>query len=454
MTQGSGAQDPKRLLVCTVGGSEAPVITSFRRWRPRHTVFICTDETTSTVKEVVGSLRQAGEDLDRDRYDVVPLRDGQDLLRCLDDLSPIRNQVDRWVRKGSDFEVVVDITGGTKCMTAALALHASRWKCTFSYVGGRERTRGGTGTVVDGSEYIVYASNPWNALGYQAVEDFVILFDQHAFSAAVEVAQRAKTRVDDPTRRNELNTLEHLARGYDAWDRFDHQNALHWFEQVRKGFNNLKPLFGEDVVRDLKKQLDAAVQLLKRLKGQVPSRDHVIDLLANAGRRRDEGRHDDAVARLYRAVEAIGQVTLRVQYDVDTTAAVRLETVPKPLRSEWKSRADNGTLKLGLQDTFRLLQALERASAARHGDGQEPAAGGDAASAAGGDVLLGQYFAKLGLDGEASPLTARNASILAHGFTQVGEKVCAALWEKALALVGVTEADLPKFPTLTPPPPG
>src|SRR5690606_13536121 len=146
-------------------------------------------------------------------------------------------EVGAWVERGSGFRVVVDFTGGTKCMSAAIALQASRWPCLFSYVGGSERTKDGVGIVVSGSEKVVHQANPWDALGHQAVEEFIILFDQRAFVAAANVAAAAKTQVSRADRKRELNVLEQLAKAFDAWDRFEHHVSRATFENVEKAAN-------------------------------------------------------------------------------------------------------------------------------------------------------------------------------------------------------------------------
>mgnify|MGYP005868764147 FL=1 len=45
----------------------------------------------------------------------------------------------------------------------------------------------------------------------------------------------------------------------------------------------------------------------------------IIELLQNAGRRIDEEKYDDAVARLYRTSELIGQTILRECYGLDSS---------------------------------------------------------------------------------------------------------------------------------------
>lgn len=45
-------------------------------------------------------------------------------------------------------------------------------------------------------------------------------------------------------------------------------------------------------------------------------------------------------------------------------------------------------------------------------------------------------------------MSARNQSILAHGFAPVGKGVFTKLWDKILALAEIEEGELPSFPRL------
>lgn len=95
---------------------------------------------------------------------------------------------------------------------------------------------------------------------------------------------------------------------------------------------------------------------------------------------------------------------------------------PSPLRKTWNPRAEEGVVKLGLQDAYALLGALNNP--------------------------LGAKFQNAKLNDPKSPLTARNRSILAHGFARVSLEVFERLWEAALNLANCQEADLPSFPKL------
>lgn len=412
------------LLICTVGGTPEPVVAALKHWQPKRVCFVHTPQTKNDVEgKILPKARDEGVDLDAGRYHLLALSDGQDLARCVDELRPLTPQVTEWAGRGDGFRVVVDFTGGTKCMSAAIGLQASRWPCLFSYVGGGERTKEGVGVVVSGTERVVYQANPWDALGYQAVEDFIVLFDQRAFRAAAQLVKRAKSHVDRPDRKRELAALKHLARAFDAWDRFDHKKANNKLKNVTKMANDLRAALGQQkadcVLAEIGKLNGHLTQLLE---ATPPSRHHVVDLLANAKRRKDEGRIDDAVARLYRAIEAMAQVACKERHSIDSTEQVPLDRLPETLRAEWASRATEGTVRLGLQDAYRFLAAL-------------------------GDPL-GEKFERLGLQGMSSPLLTRNRSILAHGFVCVSDKDFNKLWRAALSLADIEEASLPSFPIL------
>jgi CRISPR-associated protein (TIGR02710 family) len=415
--------DEHVLLVATVGGTAEPIVASLLRWRPGAVRFVCSPETEGHVQDkILPCCANNGLDLPPARWEVVRVPDAQDLADCMSCIRRLDDQIRRWVGLGDGRKVVVDLTGGTKCMSAALALHARRWPCDFSYVGGSQRTKGGVGVVVSGSEQVVRAANPWEALGYQAVEDACAAFDAGAPGLAVEQLEESRKRVDNVCKR-ELTAVVELMKAYDSWDRFDHAKATEAFQRLPEQRNHLAAVFGPDKADGL---LDWARRHLAHLEQiprdrAIPSRALVLDLLANARRRAAQGRCDDAVARLYRAVEAHAQAAL-AERGIDS-AHVAPEGLPEPLRSEWSLRIRDGQLKLGLQEDYELLEAL-------------------------GDPL-GRRFAELGLaDPVQSPLVSRNQSILAHGFAPVGQKAYDALWSPALALLEIEPGALPEFPRL------
>jgi CRISPR-associated protein (TIGR02710 family) len=418
----------KTLLVCTVGGSAEPVVAALKHWQPSRVLFVPSKETRKDVEEkIIPLAAREGFTLGAGAYEYLAVSDAQDLTGCVRTMRELVSEVGGWLGRGPAFDVVIDYTGGTKTMSAALAFVAHAWGCRFSYVGGRERTKNGVGVVVSGTEQIVHTENPWDALGFQAVEEATVLFDQGDLASASLLLDRAIRDVQDPLRKRELLAFKVLADAYDAWDRFDHGGAQSKLRDLQKSENDLAAVLGREatnLLRALTGQHQTYLSELLAQPGPTPAR--VKDLLANAQRRRSEKRYDDAVARLYRAIEAIAQVQLGVAHGLPDTKHVPLEKLPEPLRQQWAGRVRDDTVFLGLRDDYALLLAL-------------------------GDQL-GKDFHDMDLDDDQrSPLVSRNLSILAHGFDRVGEAVFQKLWGAALRLGHVAQADLPVFPRLRAP---
>ncbi|HOL71766.1 MAG TPA: TIGR02710 family CRISPR-associated CARF protein [Bryobacteraceae bacterium] len=440
------------LLICTVGGAPQPVVRSLLTDpRPEKVVFVCSADSEQSITTprrpvqvrerrcVCGQMTHAcfdptgvlalaaerGFTLPEDAYSIVTVSDPQDLTACLrdmdDQLGPI---VDDWLRRGPEHKIIADPTGGTKCMSAALGMVVRRWPCVLRYIGGESRTRDGLGVVEDTREKVFPCNNPLDELGYQAAEDAITLCSRMNFCAGAQLLEAAIQRVSFPEARAGLQALEAIMTFYCLWDRFAHRKALSALHRVRRYQESLGRHLSAESVAQIRASIPEWEARLGTLSScQQATRELVEDLLANAARRRDEERYDDAVARLYRAIEAIAQCRLASAYGIRTNR-VRADRVPEPLRSTWAAtKPGSSDLKLGLQDAYALLNAL-------------------------GDEL-GKKFCSSSLgDRKHTPLSARNMSILAHGFTPISPDVCDRMWEEALGLaelIGIRREALFRF---------
>jgi len=409
-----------RLLIVTVGGAPEPIVASLLHWRPVRTVFVVTRQTRDSVAgDILPKVQESGwQDFDEGRYDLHEITDHQDYSGAVNELRSLDSRVESWVRDHPSSEIIADFTGGTKAMSAALALIAGRWPCHISYVGGTERTKHGVGVVVSGREQILHAQNPADALGLVVLDIALALLRNHAYAAAHTTLQGSLQRISEPTRKAELGAVTIYAGALVDWDRFQHKDALNKLRDLPKHHHNLEAAVGPIRAREIlgtAKRLQAHLEAVVEAGAGRPSRALILDLLANARRRLDEQRWDDATARLYRAIEATAQFHL-ANNGIPHTSKVPLESIPEPLRSKVASTATNGLVKLGLQDAWLLLQLLEPAKA--------------------------QPFFTAGLDKPESRLNTRNQSILAHGFVSVSESVPSQLFAAALNLLPATETEL------------
>jgi CRISPR-associated protein (TIGR02710 family) len=415
-----------RLLIATIGGSPEPITASLLHWRPARVIFVVSAETKASVSsQVLPSVQNAGwTDFDAGRYDLLDVADAQDYTGIVIRLRALDGRIRYWMRDRPGAELIADFTGGTKAMTAGLALAAAGWPCQISYVGGSVRTKEGVGIVVSGREQIVHARNPWDALGYLAAEQALLLFDNGNFSAAVQLLESTRDRMTDASRKREFQALAALCLLCELWERFQHKDALSKLSALQRDKNDLSALLGSYRSEVVLRWLVLAEETLKQLaalQAAPASRLALVrDLLGNAQRRIGEGRFDDAVARLYRAIEALAQARLH-EHGFTDTAKVPLEKVPEPLRTEWQSRASDGVVKLGLQDDYVLLATLGDEMAVR--------------------------FNELELDHpQRSQLVSRNSSILAHGYAPVGKEVAERLFAAALKLANIDASELLFFP--------
>src|SRR5205085_1915312 len=128
--------------------------------------------------------------------------------------------------------------------------------------------------------------------------------------------------------------------------RFDHAGARHCLEPYR----------GEMV-------------LYWRFLGCLTGEDNahgfewVEDLVRNAERRQSQGRYDDAVGRVYRAVELTAQVWLQLRHGLETSN-VDLGKIPEAQRAALvrpqpdENGAGPGKIKIGLLQAWDVVAAF------------------------------------------------------------------------------------------------
>lgn len=427
------------LLIATVGGKPEPLAASIMRWKPAKVVFVPSQGTRDKIKSIREMLSNRQYHLKEGEYEVLAVSSGQDFSQCVQKMQlGLKTKVKEWISLsgGEDHCCVVDFTGGTKCMSAALAMVARPWPAVqFSYVGGSERDNDNVGIVISGKEQVVQSANPWDVLGYQVVEDAVVAFNHHDYGEGAQWLNRAlRSNVRVFTRKSELCALAKFMEGYDLWNRIEYKEASDKFRQCDKSLNDLAAAL-EGIVEkmELQQHLDKAKCRLEKLKkSRIESssgctRELLEDLMANAERRKEEGRHVDAVACLYRAVELAAQLRLWEKYKTDT-AKVPLEELPESMRRRLEPNAEDGKVKIGLQDAYKLLNSKEDD--------------------------LGRIFTeelKWSKNNKKSPLTARNQSIAGHGFSPVSSETTERLWEGLLQLaevMDIKEDQIFRFPKL------
>lgn len=407
-----------RAMIVSVGGTPGPIVFSLNQSKPEYICFFTSKQTKKMIEEeILPNLSFKPR-----HYDWIVTPNAEFLSDCYSQLvKKMPELLDKWEIDPKD--VCVDFTGGTKTMSVALALATIDESCCYSYVGGDERSKGGIGVVVNGKEKMWFLENPWDAIALREKKEVSILFNKARYGSAAEVLEKCVAMVSRE-QQTFLKALQEMVIGYDLWDRFKHSEAKKHLYRSRDVLFVLGTEKKE--IRVIAHDLEKNLQFIEGLTaGNKPSIFHFRDLLANAKRRADlEKKFDDAVARLYRAIEVLAQVELKESYGIETSN-VRVKDIPENIQDEFLKKyldEKNSKIKIPLHASYRLLKELKNE--------------------------LGENFFKY-YDGEILPLLhIRNFSILAHGFEPVDEKIFQKLWDSIMKFSGTKEEDLPKFPVL------
>lgn len=451
------------VLIVTLGTSPEPIINCISSLRPDRVVFLCSSESQKLVELVLHQVPLRDFQADRDLVVLQQRLAGKDS----DDVQNELDQLDRVYLRALDlFErvrdedrrcrIIADYTGGTKTMTTGLAMAAiddgdvelhltisqrsteETEASRFNYDAANECLQG----VIEESHLSAKQKKTLNQLrglldafkemakshrhstvsGYSAPvavgtaaiharrlreRELPSLLKRHDYEAARQAVRRVQDIADqDQDTMQWLQWLEALLVGLDAWDRFDHRRAHEVLAGLRDERLNdllLTPLRRVIASRCLL-DVEAVKQRWPQMKGH--GLEAVEDLLRNAERRAGQERYDDAVGRLYRAMELTEQLLLKVAVcdqvgpDGILTRAVDLDLLPESIQPRWRLKAAQANtgessgkaLKIGLADGFDLLADLG------HPTG----------------LAWGQRRSEL-----LNALKTRNDSLFAHGFRPV-----------------------------------
>jgi len=330
-----------------------------------------------------------GDRFDAER-DLVLIQEPDNLTECY---SKINQKIREVKQESPRAEIAADYTGGTKTMSVALATAAldseinlfittSTTRQNLIKVESGERTRKATTTGVVVTKTVDKA--------------LPVYLQNYNYTAAIADLQNLLQSTElssDQTR--QIDELLDQCEGFDAWDRFDHRVALSRLQPYMRQ-TNIQPygLFLKKVIASrglLDKELDTSDGMTGH------GYEVVEDLLLNADRRASQKRYDDAVGRLYRAIELLEQIRLFKQYGI-LTGDVDISKLPAQLQTEYEARKASNTkkkLQLALFQSYDLLSKFT----------EDP---------------LGQLFLVY-KDRILNSLETRNNSLFAHGFQPISE---------------------------------
>ena len=402
-------------MIVSVGGTPPPIIKSIIEYQPEFISFFASQDTCDMIAQIKEETSKKGVSFSSE---ITLVDNADDLLLCFEKAEEAVKRVIAKQYKTED--VIVDFTGGTKNMSVALTLAAITHGFSFSYVGGKERTKDGVGTVVNGSEVVYQSINPWDFLAIEEKRKIVLLFNSYQFKAAKDLTDGLLEK--SIKYKSMFKKLGFLIDGYHKWDLFRYHEAKELFKRAK-----IEELLETDdaSIRAFAKASNHMLNYLEKIVtcGKKPNLVFILDMYSNAERRFEEGKIDDAILRLYRLVEMSAQERLLNKYGIDASD-VDKEKIPDKLKDEfvknYRSQRD-GKIKISQATAFKLLNELN-----------DP---------------LGKSYK----DNESRFLdiqSSRNYSYLAHGFESLKEKTYLTLREFILSLGILKVDDIAIFPKL------
>ncbi len=310
----------KKVLLLTVGGSSAPLIGSIDSFEPDEIVFICTGQSKKEIKGILNSVSVSCENYFTE--DVPPDNADKIFAKC-------RDVIASYQKVGSN--VLADFTGGTKPMSFALAAAATVSNIPLRFMTG---DRSDLVKVVDGTQQPMQFNFLW--VEFELAKR---LFNKYDFAAAELLFIGVRDSATQEELRKKADWYGKLAKGFDLWDKFEHNTA----------FTILRPFIVE--YPNLANFLNRVVEPQKRRDAN--QFELIIDLLANAQRCAFRKRYDDACARLYRVVELLAQKRLLLEYEIDTSNADPAK-FPQDFKPPEPNR--NGIYQLSRYKAYGLLE--------------------------------------------------------------------------------------------------
>jgi CRISPR-associated protein (TIGR02710 family) len=403
-----------KILLVTVGGSPQPILTAVKSLKPDRIIFICSSGSRGSESQIIGKgkpcvIRRGGEIIEElpniptqlnlgDKFQ--PSRD-LILIDDPDDLSETYRRISEKIKslqqENSESELItVDYTGGTKTMSAALAIAALDYQLNLQLTTNATRKNL---IAVERGERVTRASVASLKLERLVEQSIPPLLKEYNYPAAIIELETFLQETELPSQdKKRVEELRDYCIGFEQWDRFNHAGAWGYLESY---LSNPKL---QDHILFLKRVMASREEFAPAVnddfQAPVKTKCHgyeiVEDLVLNAQRRAKLARYDDAVARLYRALELLEQVRWWQQYEIKT-GDVNWEKLPISVRPQSENMSTEPDKKqLALMESYDLLSRMD----------QEP---------------LGQLF--LEYKGRIfDQLQIRNFSIFAHGLKPVSEQ--------------------------------
>lgn len=419
--------EPVDCLILSVGTSYEPLVLDIRLLEPRRVLFLYTKISEKYLDKVV---EYCGLNAARYEKSLVQETEPLDIYR------EIKRAYLKWEKPEKIF---IDITGGTKAMSAAAAMAGAMIGVQLLYVGC-------TNYLVDfrkpdpGTEKLFYIDNPLEVFGDLEIEKALTLFGEYNYAGAGERLAVLKESIPDPNIRQELNFTYLLAKGYEAWDALDFPGAYENIQCLNREIRRDRRIHQRFLLMDFAEHLLMQERVLsclvkipdlirqKKQMDVLSNKEYIIPLMftmyMNASVREIQEKYDMATLLLYRLLEMVEQRRLS-RYGLYVS---RMDYMNIVYNTEQRPDMDKKTkeecFELLKKDVYDIKKALYGKSGSPYMPDQVSLLEGFIILQALGDPISkmanGRHIDKL--KRIRSMVFLRNNSIFAHGLGPVGKE--------------------------------
>ncbi len=430
-----------KALILSCGGSSKPLLFCIKHYQPDFIYFLCSNDSVDIARDIAEE-----SNIDKDNFAIKVVSNHQ----SLEDSFAKSREIILELQKEYG-EIHVDFTGGTKPMVSGLVLAAIGEECTYSYVGTENidgRDKQGLGIVIDGFEQIKNQRDPYDVFAVMEFNRGMDFFNKYQFEAAKTNFTQASEKLESENLIELANLYKELVDVYQLWDKF--KNTKGKKLTLNNIFNNiLKLICNSDNIKNhlmdnfpdfipqirLNKEfLDLKLSREGRIKPE-NVKYYLPDLLNNSLRRIEEGKYDDAVARLYRSIELIAQMSLTEMGIInknnlwgnagfsinvlDVESKFELDDDSLYSLNDYEKAKENGntTFGLALKNSYILLSYLDSQFAKDYLNDDEI-----------------QYNLRL-----------RNVSILAHGLKAISRENAENLYSQVFKYAKIAFPEIEKY---------
>jgi CRISPR-associated protein (TIGR02710 family) len=291
-------------IVLSVGESYQPLVLSICAVQPEKIYFLHTEKTENNIDTIV---------------DVLKLRPRQYQKELVDPVDPtaIYQSIKRILAQFDPSSIAIDFTGGTKSMSAGMAMAAGLIGADLIYISSKWISS--IRKPEAGTEELTLVPNPYEVFGDVEMKQAEELWAQGEYNAAAEIFGSLSKRLPEHAY---FQVLMKLARAYDAWSVLKLGEARDHFGFVLTEGRSILWRMRANCLKDrefslIEQQYEIARMLADHVGGQTiepsvlqdyESMKHLILLLYSIGinyeRRKKWGL---AALHMYRTIEMVFQ---------------------------------------------------------------------------------------------------------------------------------------------------